>query len=98
MIGEIYYYKGVNRVKVVTESEGYWIVEALEDFDDFVDDDRVPVKVGERRMVPPKLLNKEMVLMPPMQEHVYERKMEKKLQHMVAEEEKNDQSKKTPEV
>ena len=98
MSDEIRYYRGLYKVRVVTESEGYWIVEALEDFDDFVDDDRVPVKVGERRMVPPKLLNKEMVLMPPMQEHVYERKMEKKLQHMVAEEEKNNQNKKAPKV
>ena len=32
MSGKVYFYKGVNKVKVVTESEGYWIVEALRGF------------------------------------------------------------------
>jgi len=85
--GKAYFYKGVNKVKVVTESEGYWIVEALEDFVDYVDDQQITVKVGERRMVPPDKLTDEMVLLPPIKEHVYERKMEKKLQQLVAEEE-----------
>ena len=47
-----YYYKGLYRVKVVTESEGYWIVEALEDFKDCIEGEKVPVKAGERRIVP----------------------------------------------
>jgi hypothetical protein len=88
--GKAYFYKGVNKVKVVTESEGYWIVEALEDFVDFVDDQRITVKIGERRMVPPESLTTEMVLLPPIKEHVYERKMEKKLQEIVAEEEEKE--------
>jgi hypothetical protein len=87
MSGKIFFYKGVNKVKVVTESEGYWIVEAMEDFLDFVDGERVSIKVGERRIVTPESLTAEMVLSPPVKEHVYERKMEKKLQRMITEEE-----------
>jgi hypothetical protein len=89
---KVYFYKGVNKVKVVTESEGYWIVEALEDFVDFVDGERISINVGERRLVPPESLSDEMVLLPPIKEHVYERKMEKKLQQMVAEEETKEQA------
>ncbi len=92
MSGKTYFYKGVNKVKVVTESEGYWIVEALEDFADYVDDQTITVKVGERRMVPSDTLTTEMVLLPPVKEHVYERKMEKKLQKMVEEEENEEQT------
>jgi hypothetical protein len=92
MSAKTYYYKGVNKVKVVTESEGYWTVEALEDFVDFVDGERVEVKAGERRMIEPKALSKEMVLLPPIKEHVYERNMEKKLKRMVAKEEKEESS------
>jgi hypothetical protein len=94
MSGKVYFYKGVNKVKVVTESKGYWTVEALEDFDDYVDDERIKVKVGERRMVPSDSLSSEMVLLPPIKEHIYERKMEKKLQQMVAEEEAKKQTSK----
>jgi len=46
-MSEVWYYKGVHKVKVVTESEGYWIVEALEEFEDDVDGEKVTVKVGE---------------------------------------------------
>jgi hypothetical protein len=87
MSEKTYFYKGVNRVKVVTEAEGYWTVEALEDFVDFLDGQRVDVRVGERRMVPPEALTDEMVLLPPIKEHMYERNMEKKLKQMVAEKE-----------
>jgi hypothetical protein len=83
-----FYYKGLYKVKVVTESEGYWIVEALEDFEDYMGDERVPVKVGERRIVQPSELHKKKVLPPPIPEHVYERKLEKKVKHMVEEQEK----------
>jgi hypothetical protein len=79
------FYKGVNRVKVVTESEGYWLIEALEDFVDTVDGKRVTITAGERRLVPPDTLNSEKVL-PPVPEHVYERCMEKKVQQMVKQE------------
>ncbi len=96
MAGKVYFYKGVNKVKVVTESEGYWIVEALEDFVDFVDDQQITVKAGERRMVPLESLTTEMVLLPPIKEHVYERKMEKKLQEMVAEEEEKEKQNRKP--
>ena len=52
-MSENYYYKGLYKVKVVTEGEGYWIVEALEDFEDNVDGEKVTVKAGERRIVAP---------------------------------------------
>ncbi len=80
-----FYYKGLYRVKVMTESEGYWIVEALEDFDDNVDSERVTVKAGERRIVQPSDLHKKKVLAPPIPEHVYERQLEKKVKRMVEE-------------
>ena len=87
-MSEVWYYKGVHKVKVVTESEGYWIVEALEEFDDDVDGEKVTVKVGEQRIVPSDKVYKRKYLPPPVKEYVYELKMEKKLKRLVAEEEK----------
>jgi hypothetical protein len=80
-----FYYRGLYRVKVVTESEGYWIVEAQEDFEDLQDGKKITVKTGERRIVQPKELHKKKVLAPPIPEHVYERRLEKKVKHMVEE-------------
>jgi hypothetical protein len=80
-----FYYRGLYRVKVVTESEGYWIVEAEEDFEDQQDGERVCVKKGERRIVQPSELTKKKVLRPPIPEHVYERRLEKKVKRMVEE-------------
>ena len=91
-LGKAVFYKGVNKVKVVTQSEGYWIIEALENFVDYVDGERVAINFGERRMVPPDMLSDEMVLPPPVQEHVYERRMEKKVQRMVEQEEAKEQA------
>ena len=88
MSEEIRYYKGKHKVKVVTESAGYWIVEALEEFDDVVDGEKVTVKAGERRIVPSNTLHKQESVPPPIKEHAYELKMEKKLKRLVAEEEK----------
>ena len=51
-MNEVWLYKGIHRVKVVTESEGYWIIEALEEFEDEVGGEKVKVKVGEQRIVP----------------------------------------------
>jgi hypothetical protein len=87
-MSEAWYYKGVHKVKVVTESEGYWIVEALEEFEDDVDGEKVKVKVGEQRIVPSDTVHKRKYLPPPVKEHAYELKMEKKLKRLVAEEEK----------
>ena len=87
-MGEVWYYKGVHKVKVFTESEGYWIVEALEEFEDDVGGDKVTVKVGEQRIVPSELVYKRKFLAPPVNEHAYELKMEKKLKQLVADEEK----------
>jgi Leu/Phe-tRNA-protein transferase len=87
-MSEAWYYKGVHKVKVVTESEGYWIVEALEEFEDDVDGEKVKVKVGEQRIVPSDTVHKRKYLQTPIKEHVYELKMEKKLKRLVAEEEK----------
>ena len=88
-MNKIRYYKGKFKVKVVTESEGYWIVEALEDFDDEVDGEKVAVKIGERRIVSMDTVHKRKSLPPMVKEHVYELEMEKKLKRMVAEEEKH---------
>ena len=88
MSGEIRYYKGKHKVKVVTESQRYWIVEALEEFEDIVNGEKVKVDIGERRIVTPNLLFKKKGLPPPAKEHVYELKMEKKLKRLIAEEEK----------
>ena len=87
-MSEVWYYKGVHEVKVVTESESYWIVEALEEFEDDVDGEKGKVKVGEQRIVPSDTVHKRKYLPPPVKEHAYELKMEKKLKRLVAEEEK----------
>jgi hypothetical protein len=87
-MGQIWYYKGVHKVKVLTESEGYRIVEALEEFEDDADGEKVKVKVGERRIVPSELVHRRKFLAPPVKEHAYELKMEKKLKSLVADEEK----------
>ena len=88
MSEDVRYYKGKYRVKVLTESKGNWIVEALESFEDEVEGEKVKVKAGERRIVAPNLLFKREGLPPPVKEHVYELKMEKKLKRMVDEEER----------
>jgi hypothetical protein len=88
-MSEVMCYKGVHKVKVVTESESYWIVEALEDFEDEVDGEKVKVKIGEQRIVPSNTVHKRKYLPPPIKEHAYELKMEKKLKRLVSEEEKN---------
>ena len=95
MDDEVRYYKGKHKVKVLTESRGNWIVEALETFEDVVDGETVKVKKGERRIVAPNLLFQREALPPPMKEHVYELKMEKKLKRLVQEEEKEDEDKNT---
>ncbi|HLE74828.1 MAG TPA: hypothetical protein VI864_02125 [Candidatus Bathyarchaeia archaeon] len=94
MSEEVRYYKGKHEVKVVTKSAGYWIVEALEEFDDVVDGEKVTVKVGERRIVPSNTVRKRKSLPPPIKEHAYELKMEKKLKRLVAEEEKKQSEEK----
>jgi hypothetical protein len=53
----------------------------------------IKVKKGERRIVAPNLLFQREALSPPVKEHVYELKMEKKLKHLVDEEEKEDKDK-----
>ena len=85
---EIRYYRGLHKVKVVTESKGYWIVEALEDFEDCMENEQVAVKASEQRIVPPSLLYKEKILPPMVKEHAYELEMEKKVKQLVAKEEK----------
>ena len=90
-VGEVGYYKGVHKVKILTESKGYWIVEALEEFDDTIDDKKVMVKIGERRIVPSKSVHKQKYLAPPVKEHAHELNMEKKLKQFVGEEEKKQE-------
>ena len=90
MNGEIRYYKGKHKVKVIAESKGNWIVEALEPFEDEVYGENVKVKIGEKRIVAPNLLFKRESLPPPVKEHTYELKMEKELKHLVEEEKEHD--------
>jgi hypothetical protein len=90
-MSEVQYYKGVHKVKVLTESEGYWIVEALEEFEDDMDGEKVKVKVGEQRIVPSNTVHKRKYLPPPIKEHAYELQMEKKLKKLVDKEEKNQE-------
>jgi hypothetical protein len=92
MSDEVRFYKGKFMVKVLTKSRGYWIVEALEPFEDLVSGEKVHVKAGERRIVVPSLLFKKASLPSPVKEHVYELKMEKKLKRFIAEEEKKGRS------
>jgi hypothetical protein len=88
MSGEVRFYKGKYKVKILSKSRGNWVVEALEPFEDFVYDEKVSVKAGERRIVAPNLLLKRKGLPPIVKEHVYELKMEKKLKRLIEEEEK----------
>jgi hypothetical protein len=94
MSEQIRYYKGKHEVKVLTKSVGYWIVEAMEEFEDEVEGKKVTVKVGERRIVPSNTVRRRKSLPPPTKEHAYELKMEKKLKRLVAEEEKKQTEKK----
>jgi hypothetical protein len=87
MSEDVRFYKGKHKVRIQTESKGNWIVEALEPFEDVVNGESVIVKVGERRIVAPNLLFKKKGLPPPVKEHVYELKMEKKLKHLIKKEE-----------
>ena len=64
-----FYYKGLYKVNVVTESEGHWIVEALEDFKDCIEGEEVPVKAGEKRIVQPNDLVKKDEMTPIVTEH-----------------------------
>lgn len=88
MSEEVRFYKGKFRVKVLSKSRGNWTVEALEPFEDHAHGEKVNVKAGERRIVTPNLLYRRRGLAPPLKEHVYELKMEKKLKRLIAEEEK----------
>lgn len=93
MSSEVRFYKGKHRVKVLSESRGNWVVEALEAFEDLVDGEKIHVKVGEKRIVPPNLLYERESLPPPAKEHVYELKMEKKLKKIVEKGEKASKDK-----
>ena len=93
-MSEIRFYKGKHKVKVVTESVGYLTVEALEDFEDVMDSEKITVKKGERRIVPIAEVHKQKTLPPMVKEHAYELDMEKKLKRMVAEEEEIGKKKK----
>ena len=77
------FYKGLYKVKVLTKSEGYWIVEALENFEDCSDGEDIAVKKGEQRIVALDTLFEKKTMPPMVKEHEYELKMEKKLKHMI---------------
>ena len=82
------FYKGLYRVRILTESEDYLIVEALEEFEDQIDGKKVIVKIGEKRIVPSHTVHKRKYFKQPIKEHAYELKMEKKLKRLILEEEK----------
>jgi len=88
MSEKIRFYKGLYKVKVITESDGYWIVEALEEFNDRAEGEEIEVKVGERRIVQPQVLFEKKTLPPMVKEHEYELDMEKKLKKIVESKEK----------
>jgi hypothetical protein len=90
---EIRYYKGKYKVKILTKSAGFCFVQAQENFEDLVDGTIVMVKTGEERIVPDNQLSKHMALPPPIKEHTYELKLEKKVKRMVEEEEQKKQDK-----
>jgi hypothetical protein len=88
MTDEIRYYKGKHKARVLSRSLGNWTIEALEPFQDTVQGQNVTVRQGERRIVRPNLLFRRKALSPPIKEHTYELKMEKKLKHLIEREEK----------
>lgn len=89
---DIGYYLGKYKVKVVTQSLGYWIVEALEEFEDNVDGKNVKVAVGERRILPIDAVHERKYLALPVKEHAYELQMEKKLKQLIEKQEKAQNS------
>jgi hypothetical protein len=84
-MSQTHYYKGLYKVKIVTESEGYVTVEALENFEDTDDGEKVNVKAGETRIVQPSDLSKKKTLPPPIPEHLYERQLEQQVKRLVEE-------------
>lgn len=93
MSDKISLYKGLYKVKIITESEGYMIIEALENFEDCVEGETITVKTGERRIVPIDTLFDPKNLPPLVKEHTYELKMEKKLKKIIKKEEtKNEKA------
>jgi hypothetical protein len=88
MSEKIRFYKGLYKVKVVTESEGYWIVEALEDFEDCFESEGIKVKKGEQRIIPPDTLFEEKTMPPMIKEHEYELNMERKLKRIISEDDR----------
>ena len=62
---KIRFYKGLYKVKVVMESVGFYTIEALEVFEDFVDGKKIKVKIGEQRIVAPVTLYQERTYRPP---------------------------------
>jgi hypothetical protein len=91
LMSEVRFYKGKYKVKVMSKSTGGWIVEALEPFEDVVNEEKVKVRKGEQRIVAPNLLFEKEGLPPPIKEHTYELEMEKKLKKFIEEKEKNEQ-------
>lgn len=87
MSKDVRYYKGKFKVAVLSMSEGNYVVEALEGFEDEVYGKLEKVKVGEKRIVAPNLLFKRRGMAPMVKEHAYELKMERKLKKLVTEEE-----------
>jgi Leu/Phe-tRNA-protein transferase len=98
LVDEIRYYKGKHKVRILTESQGYWIVEALEEFQEEEDEKVTLVKVGEQKIVPLEELLLRRKLPPMVKEHEYELQMERKVKRIVANEEQPQDGKKNKEA
>jgi Leu/Phe-tRNA-protein transferase len=98
LVDEIRYYKGKHKVKILTESQGYWIVEALEEFQEEEDEKVTLVKVGEQKIVPLEELLLKRKLPPMVKEHEYELQMERKVKRIVANEGQPQDGKKNKEA
>ncbi|NLE05037.1 MAG: hypothetical protein GX638_09590 [Crenarchaeota archaeon] len=48
----IYYYKNKHKVKILTKTNGYLIVEALEKFEDTLNSKKIIMQIGEKRIIP----------------------------------------------
>lgn len=51
-MADLYVYRGCYKVKVLTQSEDYWIVKTQEDFEDKINGEKVAVKTGEQHIEP----------------------------------------------
>jgi len=71
-MSEIRFYKGKHKVRILSKSQGHWVIETLEPFEDNIYGKKVDVKIGEKRIVAPNLLFRKKGFQPPIKEHAYD--------------------------